>query len=171
MGKVTGKSPPRGRRGNGNGTWARPLSQRGRPDPDVGSRPTTSSRMAVRSGVGEAHTTAEPGYLWWREGASLRSACTGAEEVEIGMSLQTPERIRTLQRKLYVKAKEEPTLRFYLLYDKVYREDILAHAYALARHNGGAPGVDGVSFKAIEAQGLEAWLAERRDELRETNYK
>ena len=75
------------------------------------------------------------------------------------MGLQTPERIRTLQRKLYVKAKQEPSFRFYLLYDKVYREDILAHAFALARANGGAPGVDGVTFEMIELQGLEAWLA------------
>ena len=73
------------------------------------------------------------------------------------MSLETPEKIRTLQRKLYCKAKVEPAFRFYLLYDKIYRPDILRHAYALARANGGAPGVDGMTFAMIEAAGLENW--------------
>jgi RNA-directed DNA polymerase len=86
-------------------------------------------------------------------------------------SLQTPERIRTLQRKLYLKAKAEPAFRFYLLYDKIYRADILSHAYALARSNGGVPGVDGITFDRIEADGLEGWLAGLREDLVAKTYK
>ena len=87
------------------------------------------------------------------------------------MSLETPIKIRMLQRKLYQKAKEEPDYRFYLLYDKVYREDILCHAYALARSNQGAPGVDGQSFAGIEAAGLEEWLKGIRNDLRAKTYR
>ena len=87
----------------------------------------------------------------------------------MAMSLATPETIRSLQRKLYLKAKAEPDFRFYLLSDKIHRADILRHAYALARSNGGAPGVDGVSFAMIEAAGLEAWLARlQEDRVRKT---
>ena len=87
------------------------------------------------------------------------------------MSLATPEKIRSLQRKLYCKAKAEPAFRFYVLYDKICREDILRHAYGLARANAGAPGVDGVSFAEIEEQGLEAWLAGLREELVSKTYR
>ena len=71
------------------------------------------------------------------------------------MSLETPDKIRNFQRKLYCKAKAEPAVRFYLLYDKICREDILRHAYALARANAGAPGVDGVTFKQIDESVLK----------------
>ena len=87
------------------------------------------------------------------------------------MSLETPEKIRNLQRKLYCKAKAEPAFRFYVLYDKICREDILRHAYALARANAGAPGVDGVTFAQIEASGVEAWLAGLREELVSKTYR
>jgi RNA-directed DNA polymerase len=87
------------------------------------------------------------------------------------MSLATPSKIRELQIKLYRKAKNEPGYRFYMLYDKIYREDILAHAYALARANQGAPGVDGQTFEQIESTGQERWLAGIRQELRNKTYQ
>ena len=87
------------------------------------------------------------------------------------MSLKTPDRIRTFQRKLYLKAKAEPDFRFYLLYDKIYREDILAHAYRLAKANGGTAGVDGVTFEKIESEGLDEWLSGTRERLRTKTYK
>jgi RNA-directed DNA polymerase len=87
------------------------------------------------------------------------------------MSLETPEKIRTLQRKLYRKAKEEPDCRFYLLYDKIYREDILYHAYELVKYNRGAAGVDGQTLTWIESQGLGKWLAAIREELRTQRYQ
>src|ERR1700751_2779411 len=87
------------------------------------------------------------------------------------MSLTTPDSIRSLQKKLYCKAKADSAYRFYLLYDKIHREDILAHAYALARANGGAPGVDGVTFAMIEAAGLKERLTEIRNDLVTKTYR
>jgi RNA-directed DNA polymerase len=87
-------------------------------------------------------------------------------------NLSTPEKIRNLQRGLYVKAKNEPKYRFYALYDKVYRDDILLHAYELAKANEGEPGVDGVSFEQIEESGGEAaLLAKLKEELKTGTYR
>jgi RNA-directed DNA polymerase len=87
------------------------------------------------------------------------------------VSLQTPDSVRRLQRALYVKAKSEPAFRFYLLYDKVYREDILLHAYRVSRAARGAPGVDGVTFEAIDAAGAGEWLAGLRRALQDKTYR
>ena len=87
------------------------------------------------------------------------------------MSLETPDKIRTLQRKLYVKAKAEPEFRFYLLHDKICRPDILAYAFVLARHNDGSAGVDGVTFDDIERAGVEARLEALREDLASMTYQ
>jgi RNA-directed DNA polymerase len=87
------------------------------------------------------------------------------------MSLATPERIRSLQRKLYCTAKAKPAFRFYTLYDKICRADILAHAYEAACTNAGAPGVDGRTFEHIEASGLQEWLAGLREDLVARTYR
>jgi group II intron reverse transcriptase/maturase len=86
-------------------------------------------------------------------------------------NLSTPNSVRKLRRALHVKAKAEPNFRFYALYDKLYRGDILAHAYAKCRANRGAPGVDGQDFADVEAYGLERWLGELAFALREETYQ
>jgi RNA-directed DNA polymerase len=87
------------------------------------------------------------------------------------VSLATPEKIQRLRESLYAKAKQEPECRFQFLYDKIHRDDVLAHAYAIAKHNRGAPGVDGQTFETIESQGTEPWLREIQRELKEKSYK
>jgi RNA-directed DNA polymerase len=87
--------------------------------------------------------------------------------------LETPERIRNLQRELYQKAKNETEFRFYSLYDKVYRDDVIEHAYQLVEINGGAAGVDGVTFKSIskEEGGVAELLTKLKEELRTKTYR
>jgi RNA-directed DNA polymerase len=87
------------------------------------------------------------------------------------MSLTTPEKIRKLQRTFYAKAKEQPSYRFHQLYDKVYREDILAFAYQRCKANAGAAGVDGQSFEMIEQYGPDRWLGELTERLRNKGYR
>ena len=87
------------------------------------------------------------------------------------MRLRTPPKVEKLRKALHAKAKAEPEFRFYVLYDKVYRTDIVAHAYALCRANGGAAGVDGETYEAIESRGRESWLGELAQELRDRRYR
>ena len=87
------------------------------------------------------------------------------------MSLPPPPKVEKLQRVLRAKAKESPDYRFYQLYDKLYREDILAFAYRRCRTNAGGPGVDGQTFADIESSGKEAWLSELAQELRNRTYR
>src|SRR4051794_41863584 len=83
------------------------------------------------------------------------------------MSLPPPPTVEKLQKALHTKAKESPDYRFYALYDKVYRRDVLGWAYARCRANGGAAGGDRETFEDIEAYGLGRWLDEVAGELRE----
>jgi RNA-directed DNA polymerase len=94
------------------------------------------------------------------------------EEKGIAMSLTTPDAIRTLQRKLYTKAKQDPAYRFYALYDKVWRADILMFAYRLVRANKGSPGVDGMNFEDIEQKtGIDTFLSELAQDLKHKTYR
>ena len=86
-------------------------------------------------------------------------------------TLETPTKLRDLQRALYQRAKKEPQFRFYALYDKVHRPDVLAHAYALAKANAGAPGPDGKTFEQVVLDGEAALLEQLGDELKTKRYR
>lgn len=87
------------------------------------------------------------------------------------MSLEPPVSVQKLQAALQAKAKESPSYRFYLLYDKLYRSDVLEYAYRRCKANKGAPGVDGQEFAHIEAYGEQRWLGELADTLRRRTYR
>src|ERR1700691_1326706 len=86
-------------------------------------------------------------------------------------NLATPLSVQKLQTVLHAKAKENPGFRFYALYDKLYRTDVLQYAYACCKANQGVAGVDGERFEDIEAYGTDRWLGELAQDLREKRYK
>lgn len=86
-------------------------------------------------------------------------------------NLAIPESVQKLRTALHAKAKAEPEFRFYALYDKIYRPDVLAHAYACCRANKGAAGVDAQTFDDIETYGRERWLGELAQALRKETYR
>lgn len=100
----------------------------------------------------------------------FKTNATSGKERRLG-NLQTPESIQRLQTALHVKAKEEPDYRFYLLYDKIYRTDILRYAYQCCKANQGVAGVDGMQFERIEAYGEERWLGELAERLKRKDYQ
>jgi len=98
--------------------------------------------------------------------------CESGRGIRTGsIHLATPKSVQKLQTALHAKAKTEPGYRFYALYDKISRDDILTHAYAQCRSNKGAPGVDGQEFADVEAYGVERWLGELALALREETYR
>ena len=125
--------------------------------------------------------------VWMAVGALCRLATVGMIVSGVGVrnltlserwslstspwDLSTPDSVQKLQTALHAKAKAEPGYRFYALYDKISRDDILAHAYAQCRSNKGAPGVDRQDFEAVEAYGVERWLGELALALRQETYR
>ena len=103
-------------------------------------------------------------------GLSSRSTQDVGKDRRLG-NLATPESVQKLQKALHAKAKAEADYRFYALYDKMHRDDILAHAYAQCRSNKGAPGIDGQDFADIDAYGVQRWLGELALALREETYQ
>src|SRR5499425_2515701 len=113
----------------------------------------------------------KPGNGGGGKGPQLKGNARSNEDGGIGVSLSTPESVQKLQTALHDKAKEAPNFRFYALYDKVYRKDVLAFAYECCKANGGAAGVDNQTFEGIEAYGEERWLDELAQELKKRTYQ
>ena len=135
-------------------------------------------RPATREGQAGPHRMTErpvvarkPGNAGGAKGPRFEESARRSEHRRLTMSLKPPASVGKLQAALHGKAKGSPTYRFYLLYDKVYRADVLAHAYECCRRNDGAPGVDGQTFTDIESSGRERWLGELAEELRKKTYQ
>src|SRR6516164_11382449 len=104
-------------------------------------------------------------------GLGSRPTSEAATAGRVAMSLLPPLKVGKLQEALHAKAKRTPHYRFYALYDKVYRADVLLYAYQCCRSNAGAAGVDGQTFEDIEAYGVLKWLGELAEDLRKKTYR
>ena len=132
--------------------------------------PKVTLRKPILLPYGEGRWTAkeEPKS----EFAVLRRGSEGSMYARLTMTKSlAPEKVARLRKKLYDKAKQEPSFRFYSLYDKICGLESLQYAYALAKANKGAPGVDGIRFEEIEEQGVDRWLGELREELEKETYR
>jgi RNA-directed DNA polymerase len=140
------------------GVTLKPTTREGQVGPQ---RVTDRPAVATKSGNADGAKGS-----WFRTNARRGRRAEG-----LAMSLQTLLKVQKLQAALHAKAKGSPGYRFYALYDKVYRADVLSEAYEQCRRNGGAAGIDGQSFEDIEAYGLEKWLGELAQELGEKRYR
>ena len=122
-------------------------------------------------GGGEARSSEDARNERRAKGPQFQGNATSGARVESDESLPPPEKLWKLQRTLHAKAKGSPDYRFYSLYDKLYRPDVLAEAWRRCRANAGAAGVDGVSFASIEAQGVNGWLGQLAQSLKDKSYK
>lgn len=138
----------------------------------VRSQPVAREGQAGPYGASERFIVpAKPCNDGGGKGPQFQNNVSRAESRESGVSLEPPEKVRKLREALHAKAKGSPGYRFYLLYDKLYRGDVLAWAYDRCRENRGVAGVDGQTFADIEAYGRQRWLDELAVELRERTYR
>jgi hypothetical protein len=136
---------------------------------DIKSERSTAGVRRGRAGVGEVHNSEEARNERGAKEPQFQGNVTSGKRAEIGESL--PFKLWELQEALHAKAKGNPSYRFYALYDKLCRADVLAEAWRRCLANGGVAGVDGVSFEQIEAYGVSRWLGELAQELRERSYR
>ena len=135
-------------------------------------QPDAGDGQAGRSGVAERLVVPlKPGNAGGGKGPRFKTNAASSEGRWRLGNLATPGSVQKLQMALHAKAKAEPGFRFYALYDKISRDDILAHAWAQCRSNKGAPGVDGKDFADIETYGAERWLGELALALKEEKYR
>src|ERR1700720_2257879 len=113
----------------------------------------------------------KPGNAGGGKGPQLKADARSDEDGGIDVSLTTLTSVQKLQTALHAKAKESPDFRFYALYDKVYRKDVLVYACKRCKANGGAAGVDNQTFEDIEQYGAERWLDELAQELKSRTYQ
>ena len=113
----------------------------------------------------------KPGNAGGGKGPWFKDNGRSGDSREIGVSLIPPTKVGKLQETLHAKAKSTPTYRFYALYDKVYRADVLWHAYQCCKANDGTAGVDGQTFEDIEAYGALKWQGELAEDLRKKTYR
>lgn len=136
------------------------------------SQPDSREGPAGPNGVAERPVVVpKPGNAGGAKGPWDKVNVGSGENQESGVSLIPPETVEKLQATLHAKAKGTPSYRFYALYDKVYRSDVLEQAYRICRENGGAEGVDGQTFEDIEAYGRRRWLDGLTEELRTKRYR
>jgi RNA-directed DNA polymerase len=113
----------------------------------------------------------KPGNAGGRKGPWFKTTLEAERDRTLGNLTNPQDKVQRLHTALHAKAKAEPGFRFYRLYDKVYRQDVLALAYQRCKSNGGVAGVDGRRFEDIEAYGEERWIGELAERLRKKDYK
>lgn len=161
-------------RGSDDGMYGKETHRNtGSPSPQGKQPQTGTPRGTGRAamGGGGARSSGEAANPRRAKGPEFKANEPRRDKQEIGQGLRTPESVWKLQQSLHAKAKEHSVFRFYSLYDKLYRRDVLRHGWDLCRKNRGVPGVDGESFEAIEQQGVEGWLDELTQALRSKQYK
>ena len=135
-------------------------------------QPDAREGQAGRSGVAERFAVPrKPGNAGGGKGPQFKTDATSGEGFGDWATYQLRKPFRSCREALHAKAKAEADYRFYALYDKISREDILIHAFAQCRSNKGAPGIDGQDFADIETYGVERWLGELALALRQETYR